>query len=105
MVPLEDLLDRAAEALVAGDLAELGALTPAIEESAATISVPDRATAGRLHAKAERNARLLEAATRGVRSARHRVVEITRGPALTTYDARGLKAVIAPIKAEAARRV
>jgi hypothetical protein len=101
---LEDLLDRAADALLSGDLNTLDALTPQIETAAAS-PIPDRATADRLQAKAHRNARLLQAATRGVKAARHRLMEITRGPTLTTYDARGQKAAIAPIGPDPARRV
>ena len=102
MAPLEDLLDQAAQALLAGDLSALATLTPRIESAALP---QDRATAERLQAKAQRNARLLEAATRGVKAARLRVAEITRGPTLTTYDARGQKAQIAPQGLTAARRV
>jgi hypothetical protein len=102
MAPLEDLLDQAAQALLAGDLAALGPLAPLIESA----SLPqDRATAERLQVKAQRNARLLEAATRGVKAARLRVAEITRGPTLTTYDARGQKAQITPQGLGPARRV
>lgn len=103
MTRLEDLLDQAAEALLAGDLATLASLTPAIES--AQVTAPDEASARRLQRKAERNARLLQAATRGVKAARLRVSEITRGPTLTTYDARGQKALIAPTVIEPARRV
>ena len=63
------------------------------------------ASAVRLQQKALRNARLLEAATRGVKAARLRMTEITRGPTLTTYDARGQKAEIAPLGLTPARRV
>lgn len=99
---LDDLLDQAAAALIAGDLATLAALTPQIESA----DLPqDRAAGERLHAKAQRNARLLEAAARGVKAARLRVAEITRGPTLTTYDAQGQKAQIAPTGIEPARRV
>ena len=103
MVTLEDLLDHAAEALLSGDLAALARLTPQIE--AASIAPPDRASAERLQAKARRNARLLEAASRGVKAARHRMAEIVQGPTLTTYDARGQKALIAPIGPHPVRRV
>ena len=103
MASLEDLLDAAAEALLAGDLSALSRLTPEIESAA--LAPPNRAAAERLQAKAQRNARLLQAATRGVKAARLRVVEITRGPTLTTYDARGQKAQIAPTGFEPARRV
>lgn len=102
MALLEDLLDQAAQALLAGNLDDLAALTPQIESA----DLPqDRVTAARLQAKAQRNARLLEAATRGVKAARLRVAEITRGHTLTTYDARGQKAQIAPQGLGPARRV
>lgn len=103
MTRLEDLLDQAASALLSGDLAALARLAPVIE--AAEVAPSDRATAERLHRKAQRNARLLEAATRGVKAARQRMDDIVRGPTLTTYDARGQKAQIAPLGAEHARRV
>lgn len=103
MASLEDLLDAAAEALLAGDLTALSQLTPQIES--ASLAPPDRTSAERLHAKAQRNARLLQAATRGVKAARLRVSEITRGPTLTTYDARGQKALLATSGLEPARRV
>jgi D-aminopeptidase len=100
---LEALLDQAAAALLGGDLAALARLTPEIE--AIRIVPTDRASALRLQQKAQRNARLLEAATRGVKAARLRMTEITRGPTLTTYDARGQKAEIAPLALTPARRV
>ena len=103
MTQLEDLLDQAAAALLSGDLAALARLTPALES--ASPAAPDRASAERLQQKAQRNARLLEAATRGVKAARHRVAEITRGPTLTTYDARGQRAKIEPQGLTPARRV
>lgn len=103
MTRLEELLDLAAEALLAGDMARLAALTPEMEQA---LPPPcDQITAARLQAKARRNARLLEAAGRGVRAARHRMAEITRGPTLTTYDSRGQKAAIAPVATIPARRV
>lgn len=103
MSSLETLLDAAAEALLAGDLRTLSRLTPEIES--ASLAPHDRASAERLQAKAQRNARLLQAATRGVKAARLRVAEITRGPTLTTYDARGQKAQLPTSGLEPARRV
>lgn len=103
MTRLEDLLDEAAAALLSGDLALLAELTPRIE--AADLAPADRAGAERLQRKAQRNARLLQAATRGVKAARLRVTEILHGPTLTTYDARGQKALIAAGTSEPARRV
>ena len=103
MTPLEDLLDRAAEALINGDLNTLSSLAPQIE--AARIAPVDRAAAERLHRKALRNARLLDSAARGVKVARLRMAEIARGPTLTTYDAHGRKAQIPPQGSEPTRRV
>jgi hypothetical protein len=103
MASLEDLLDAAAEALLTGNLATLSRLTPQIESI--SVSPQDQATAERLHAKAQRNARLLQAATRGVKAARLRVAEITRGPTLTTYDARGQKSQLATSGLDPAKRV
>jgi hypothetical protein len=103
MERLEALLDQAAEALIAGNLPELARLAPQIES--ADVRTADRKAAERLRAKAERNSRLLDAAMRGLKAARHRVTEITRGPTLSTYDARGKRALIAPLSDAAARRV
>ena len=103
MTQLELLLDQTAEALLSGDLAALSRFAPLIE--AIDLKPTDRPTAERLRTKAERNPRLLEAATRGVKSAGLRVAEIKRGPTLTTYDARGHKALIAPKGLEPTRRV
>lgn len=103
MEQLETLLDQAAEALLCGNLAELARLAPQIDS--VEVRSGDRSSAERLRAKAERNARLLDAAMRGVKAARHRLSEITRGPTLSTYDALGRKALIAPMSAAPARRV
>jgi hypothetical protein len=102
MAQIEDLLDQVAQALFVGHLDQLAALTQQIESA----GLPqDRTSAERLHAKAQRNARLLDAATRGVKAARLRVAEITRGPTLTTYDARGHKALIPQQGTGPSRRV
>ncbi len=95
MTALEDLLDQTRDALLAGDLAALAQLGPLVE--AQTDSPPrlDAAAARRLRTKADRNARLLQAAGRGINAARERLADITTGPTLTTYDARGRKAAFA----------
>jgi hypothetical protein len=103
MAPLETLLDDAARALLVGDLTALARLTPLIESASA--APLDPASAHRLQTKAQRNARLLDAAARGVKAARNRLSEISKGPTLTTYDARGQKAQIAPLGLVPARRV
>lgn len=100
---LEDLLDLAREAMLAGDLPALAALTPQIEGAVATDLDPP--TARRVAQKADRNARLLQAAARGVRAAQARLRDITARPVLTTYDAQGRKDTIAAVSPLAPRRL
>jgi hypothetical protein len=103
MEKLETLLDLAAAALIAGDFDALTRLTPQIEAQGLTTT--DRRTAEALQAKAQRNARLLDAATRGVKAARLRLTEVVRGPTLTTYDSRGQKAQISSLVESRSHRV
>lgn len=91
MSRLEALLDQASAALLAGDLAALSGLDDAMIAAAETFSTTDAQTARRVQRKAERNARLLRAAGRGLRAARARVLEIATDPGLATYDSRGRK--------------
>lgn len=102
MARLEDLLDQAAEALLRGDLAALPALTEAIVSETESLA---EAAPGveRLREKADRNARLTQAAARGVRAARGRLSEIASGPVLTTYDALGRRAAVTLPQAAAKR--
>lgn len=95
MTPLEDLLDLTHAALLAGDLAALSGLDDRLSAAAEVLPPPSLATARRLQRKAERNARLLQAAGRGLRAARARLAEIATGPGLATYDATGRKAALA----------
>ncbi|MCX7286985.1 MAG: hypothetical protein NTW20_05345 [Rhodobacterales bacterium] len=92
MTQLEDLLDQTRDALLSGDIDALAKLGPLMESQAGAIPRGDTETADRLRRKAERNARLLLAAGRGLRAARDRLADITTGPTLTTYDERGRKA-------------
>ena len=101
---LEDLIDRVAEALLRGDIAQLARLAPEVEASAGS-GPHDRATAERLRRKADRNARLLQAAGRGISAARARLTELARGPVLTTYDARGRRETVAPVDVGPAKRL
>jgi flagellar biosynthesis/type III secretory pathway chaperone len=103
MEDLETLLDLAAAALIKGDFDALTDLAPKIE--AQNLFEIDRRTGEALQAKALRNARLLDAATRGVKAARLRISEVTRGPTLTTYDARGQKAEISTFAETRTHRV
>jgi hypothetical protein len=101
---LEELLDQAHDALLAGDLAALDRIGAGIEPLADTLPARDHATAERLRQKAERNARLLQAAARGVKAALARLTEIAAAPTLTTYDCRGRRAEVGPMPASAVRR-
>jgi flagellar biosynthesis/type III secretory pathway chaperone len=103
METLETLLDLAAAALIKGDFDALTNLTPQIE--AQKLARTDRRTAEALQTKALRNARLLDAASRGVKAAQLRISEVTRAPTLTTYDARGQKAQISTFAETRSHRV
>jgi hypothetical protein len=92
---LDDLLDATRDALLAGDLAALTGLGDRVAAEVDRLPVLDARDANRLRFKAERNARLLQAAGRGLRAARDRMAEITSGPSLTTYDKEGRKARLA----------
>jgi hypothetical protein len=95
MTPLENLLDQAFAALMAGDLAALTGLDARIDAAAATLPDMGEAAVHRLKRKAQRNERLLLAAGRGLRSARDRVADILGGQGLATYDAQGRKSALA----------
>lgn len=101
---LEELLDAAHDALLAGDLVALDRIGDGIESLAHSLAESDSATARRLRDKAERNARLLEAAARGVKAALGRLTEIASGPTLTTYDSHGRRAEVSEGRATAFRR-
>jgi hypothetical protein len=92
---LETLLDQTRDAVLAGDIAALADLAPQVEAEAGDLRL-DASAVRRLQEKAARNAQLLQAATRGIRAAQDRLEEISSGPTLTTYDARGKRAAIAP---------
>ena len=95
MTPLDDLLDQARAALLSGDIAALSGLDDQIAAAADRLPALGIDAARRLQRKAERNARLLQAAGRGLRAARDRMAEIASGPSLATYDAQGRKAALA----------
>ncbi|NJS39484.1 MAG: hypothetical protein HC783_11195 [Rhodobacteraceae bacterium] len=103
-IELETLLDQTRDAVLVGDLATLADLAPQVSALAEELPRLDAAAAGRLIRLAERNAQLLQAATRGLRAAQSRLTEIVEGPTLTTYDARGQRAAIAQPSALQPRR-
>jgi NADPH-dependent ferric siderophore reductase len=104
---VEALLDRVHAALMAGDLSALPACVAMLE----TLGDPPFGTVGadalqRLRAKADRNARCLEAAGRGLRAAQRRLAEIRgAGRALNTYDGTGQRQAIAPAAPQVMRRL
>lgn len=100
---LETLLDQVADALIVGDFKSLAKLTPEIE--AQVLDATDLTLADSLGIKAQRNARLLDAASRGVKAARLRLNEVVQGPTLTTYDSHGQKAQISMLVASRSHRV
>lgn len=100
---LEGLLDQTHTALLAGDIAALTGMAALLETLAATLPRLDRMTADRLQGKAHRNGQLLQAAARGLRAAKLRLAEITAGPTLTTYDARGQRESFTPLTTTAKR--
>ena len=91
---LEDLLDQTRDALLSGNLAALAGLDIQLAAEAGKLPPLDSVAARRLQSKAQRNARLLQAAGRGLRAARDRMTEIASIPGLATYDAQGRKAAI-----------
>lgn len=108
MVPETDLdavLDRTYDALLAGDLLALGALSEMLDSLTSALPGLERATADRLRLKADRNGRMLQAAARGVRAARGRLAEISAVPALTTYDARGRRESVGLVSAATPKRL
>ncbi len=94
---LEAMLDRSYEALLTGDLPALGLLGDALNQLSETLPFLDRSAAKRLQVKAERNEQMLQAASRGIRAARYRLIEISASPTLTTYNSRGRKESFSPL--------
>lgn len=90
------LLDRVLDALLRSDYAVLAQLSASLERELQ--SPRDRLTEAGLqliHRKAERNAAMLLAAQRGIRSARRRLAEIrTTAAGLVTYDRSGRRAEV-----------
>jgi hypothetical protein len=102
---LDDLLDQTRDALVIGNLAALAGLAPRVATLAENLPQVDRPTAERLRRKADRNARLLQAATRGVRAAQQRLKDISAGASLVTYDAQGRRETLSGASVQMPRRV
>jgi hypothetical protein len=91
MPDLETLLDETRDALLAGDLLRLAALTAQLDQAA---PAADPAPLARSRRKAARNAALLEAALKGIRAARRRATELAQPGRFSTYDATGRRGAL-----------
>lgn len=87
---LDDLLARQASCLKEGDIAGAFAVAPAIEKLVDRLeSAEPEPSVARLQEPASRNAGLIEAARRGVETARAVLGEAERPKGFTAYDAQG----------------
>ena len=92
---LEELLLDSREALLAGDMAAIEALTLALESElrlAEAANLPPKPWLDYLRALALQNDQLLMAAREGLAAARQRL--LPQGEPLSTYDAKGQRAKI-----------
>ena len=88
--PLSDLLDDVHRALRTGDFAALPGLTAAMEAAEAAPRPITAEELKQIRRLAERNARSLIAARRGIKAARRRIAEvISAARGLVTYDRQG----------------
>lgn len=101
---LARLLHATRAALLEGNLAALTPLAQEIGTALADGGAPP-ADPVALHALAQDNARLLEAALRGVKAVRRRIDAIAASRELVTYDAAGQRGALAPSAGLPARRV
>jgi len=93
LAAVESLLDDQRAALLAGDLASLSLMPDRLERALQRLAGhrPPPAATARLAQVAQRNAALLQAASRGVAQTSARLTA-TRAGSLTTYDATGRRA-------------
>lgn len=105
MAPALQLLDQTYEALLSGAFATLPELAQRLEQQLqGTAQDLTEAELRLVRQKADRNAVVLLAAQRGVRSARRRVAEIrTAAAGLVTYDRSGKRAEVSESRALAQR--
>ncbi|MEL7105919.1 MAG: flagellar biosynthesis protein FlgN [Pseudomonadota bacterium] len=93
---LEDLLDRERDVLRSGAVQDLPRLADQKARLMAGLSsAAGKATLAHLRDKAARNARMLDAAAKGIRSVTDRVAALRAGPrTFTTYSASGARAIV-----------
>lgn len=97
MAALDALLDEVAAKIRAGDFAAMAPLAAEMDSALAQLSSAVPAPAlERLRRKAEVNARLLDAARRGIKAARRRIDDAKQvSQRLQTYDISGKRSDIA----------
>lgn len=87
---LQNLLDQVEVALGCGDLAELAQITAQMEQAVQGFDpAADPPRSRKMADQARRVAARLEAARRGVQSARRRLAEVRAACELRTYDRKG----------------
>jgi hypothetical protein len=98
MEALEQALDQTYASLRSGDFSKLPGLIEATETGLASVAgLADVAMIKRLQRLADRNARCLQAAAKGMRAARRRVTEVMAARAgLKTYNGQGQTHRIGP---------
>lgn len=103
---LEDLLDRERAMLRTGALQELSRLADQKARLMAGLSAAaGQSSLTRLREKAARNARMLDAAARGIRSVTDRIAALRAGPqTFTTYAANGARATVGSKSGNVERR-
>lgn len=103
---LEDLLDRERSLLLTGSLDGLGRIAAEKESLLSRLGsdLPSEVLP-RIREKAQRNARLLEAAGAGVRSVTRRIADLRAGPKpLSTYSPDGRKEDLGAARSKVERR-
>ena len=86
---IETILDETHAALRAGNLPLLEVLSARTDLALDANGGCDRSLAQRLQRKAQRNARMIAAAMKGVKAARQRAQDLTTQGRFSTYDAGG----------------
>ena len=102
---LETFLDTSTQALKAGSLADLTALSDQAEAALNAAGKPDAAVARRLRDKAMRNQALILAALKGVKAARQRARDLASAGQFSTYDAAGQRNQVGEASLPLGRRV
>lgn len=87
---LPALLEEVQDSVRRGDFAALAQLTARMAQAEATLHLAPREELLRIRRLAERNARTLIAARRGIKAARRRIAEVmSAARGLVTYDRKG----------------